>query len=291
MDFYNKVKDYFSGNGNLPEDMEQGTVNTFNSVNIPYNRYLIPSNAINRQGTPKPGTFGVNSPERFGQVVQPFSVTGPQNTEAVKISNNRFLNGESNGYSHSYNYGNTSLQTERPKPTQNYYINLASESLHVKPDPIMSIFFSDYNINHLRNTVVVKVKQITADSGVAGDKEGVTIQTPNMDDFFYYMVNVYKNYKMYNGSICFVNLKNNSDLKSDISKLNTDVLQEYISKMISQINMYIYYYRDASQLPEQLSLPVYTSTRSNNKVLEYNVGFSSGNSIGMARYDQVGNIV
>jgi hypothetical protein len=105
------------------------------------------------------------------------------------------------------------------------------------------------------------------------------------------MVNVYKNYKMYNGSICFVNLKNNSDLKSDISKLNTDVLQEYISKMISKINMYIYYYRDASQLPEQLSLPVYTSTRSNNKVLEYNVGFSSGNSIGMARYDQVGNIV
>jgi hypothetical protein len=154
----------------------------------------------------------------------------------------------------------------------------------------MKVFFSDDNINHLRNLVVQKVKEITADSGVAGTNEGVVIQTPNMDDFFYYMVNVFQNYKIHNGSICFVNIKNNSSLKQDVSKLNTNVLQEYVSKMVSQINMYIYYYRDASQLPEQLSLPVYTSMRSNNKVLEYNTGFSSGNSLGMARYDQVGNI-
>ena len=55
--------------------------------------------------------------------------------------------------------------------------------------------------------------------------------------------------------------------------------------------MYIYYYKDASQMPDQLSRPVYTSTRSNNKVLEYNSGFKAGNSIGMASYDQVGNVI
>jgi hypothetical protein len=155
----------------------------------------------------------------------------------------------------------------------------------------MSIYFSDDNINHLRNEVVKRVRQITADSGVSGDNQGVSIQTPNMDDFFYYMVNIFQNHKIHNGSICFVNIKNGSSLKEDISKLNTNVLQEYVSKMVSQINMYIYYYKDASQLPEQLSLPVYTSMRSNNKVLEYNTGFSSGNSLGMASYDQVGNII
>jgi hypothetical protein len=143
----------------------------------------------------------------------------------------------------------------------------------------------------LRNEVVKRVRQITADSGVSGDNQGVTIQTPSMDDFFYYMVNIFQNYKVNNGSICFVNIKNSSGLRDDIAKINTNVLQDYVSKMVSQINMYIYYYKDASQLPEQLSLPVYTSMRSNNKVLEYNTGFSSGNSIGMARYDQVGNII
>jgi hypothetical protein len=50
------------------------------------------------------------------------------------------------------------------------------------------------------------------------------------------------------------------------------------------------YYKDASQLPEQLSLPLLTSMKG-SKTLEYNTGFNSGNSIGVASYNQVGNIV
>ena len=53
--------------------------------------------------------------------------------------------------------------------------------------------------------------------------------------------------------------------------------------------MYIYYYIDASQLPEQLSLPESNSMKG-SKTLEYNVGFKSGNSLGIASYNQVGNI-
>jgi hypothetical protein len=59
--------------------------------------------------------------------------------------------------------------------------------------------------------------------------------------------------------------------------------------MVSQINMYIYYYRDASQLPEQLSLPTIT-TMKGSRVLEYNTGLVSGNPIGVASYNEVGNI-
>jgi len=54
--------------------------------------------------------------------------------------------------------------------------------------------------------------------------------------------------------------------------------------------MYIYYYKDASQLPQQLSLPTNT-TGKGSRVLEYNTGFTSGNSIGVASYNQVGNIL
>lgn len=327
MNYYSQVNDYFNNpSANAPRGLQYGTVNTFNSINIPYSQNLLPSNAINRQGAPGPGTFGPNN--YGGQVVQSLNITGPQNNQTVKAMNRAFFNPQNPEGVPQYvnpdnNYGNTSLQEQRPsvpykvlqnqifterpaitnstennvytgygnKVVNNYYISKASESLHQKPDMLMTVFFSDDNINHLRNTVVQKVKEITADSGVAGDKEGVTIQTPNMDDFFYYMVNIFQNYKIHNGSICFVNLKNNSDLKSDIAKLNTNVLQEYVSKMVSQINMYIYYYKDASQLPDQLSRPTYTAMKG-SRSLEYNsAGFEPSNSIGIASYNQVGNII
>jgi len=322
MNYYNSVLNFFNGTTqSKPEGMEYATVNTFNSVNVPYADYMLPSNSLNRQGAPPAGIFAANSTNRMGQVVQPANLIAQQNTQTVKTLDDYFLNkpdypsGIPQKAVYTDNFADTTLQTARPstnygisynqvytnndnqivhatgnKDIQNYYVSLAAESLHVKPDRLMQLFFSDDNINHLRNQVVQKVKQITADSGVAGDKEGVTIKTPNMDDFFYYMVNIFKNYKINNGSICFVALKNPGDLKSDIAKLNTNILQEYISKMVSQINMYIYYYRDASQLPEQLSLPTYTAMKG-SKSLEYNTGFKSGNSMGIASYNQVGNII
>jgi hypothetical protein len=322
MDYYKSILNFFNGTSeSKPQGMEQGTVNTFNSINIPYTDYLLPSNSINRQGAPPAGTFAANSTNRMGQVVQPVSLIAQQNTQSVRSLDDYFLNnaeypsGVPQKAVYTDNFADTTLQAARPstnysisqnqvytnnsneivrttgnKDIPNYYVSLASESLHLNPDPLMRVFFSDDNINHLRNQVVKKVKQITADSGVAGDKEGVTIQPPNMDDFFYYMINSFQNYIMTNGSICFVALKNPGNLKSDIAKLNTNVLQEYVSKMVSQINMYIYYYRDASQLPEQLSRPTYTAMKG-SKSLEYNTGFTSGNSMGIASYNQVGNII
>ena len=113
--------------------------------------------------------------------------------------------------------GPTDLQTPRSSSnSENYYVGLASKSLNVSVDSIMAVFFSDSNINHLRNTIVIKVKEITGDSGIAGTPEGVTIKTPNMDDLFYYMLNMYTTYKVTNGSIVFVNLKKNTDIKKHI---------------------------------------------------------------------------
>ena len=325
MDYYRNVRNYLNNpEQNVPpQGLNYGTVNTFNAINIPYGGNLLPSNTINRN-TPTIGTFGPNN--YGGQTVQPLSIIAPQNTQTVKAMNTAFFSPKNPSGVPIYtnkidNYSSVSLQSDRPnlysisqnkvyttKPDitnigtndiiddsdkkyyANYYVEKASEALHQKADPLMMIFFSDDNINHLRKTVVQKVQQITADSGVAGDKNGVTIQIPNMDDFFYYMVNIFQNYNIHNGSICFVHLKQKADLKSDISKLNTNVLQEYVSKMVSQINMYIYYYKDASQLPQQLSLPTYTSMKG-SKSLEYNTGFKSGNSIGIASYNEVGNIL
>ena len=269
-----------------------GTVNSSTDINIPYGSCLLQSNATHRQGAPGPDNFGTVYPQCVPQMIYPPSVLGPQNTKNVNNLDTFFLNDKMKpeGYSGKSNFGNIDLQSDRPpEPYKNYYINLASKSLHVKPDLVFSIFFSDENINHLRNTVVQKVKEITMDSKIAGT-DGVDIKTPNMDDFFYYMVNIFQNYKIHNGSICFVNAKNSEDYKSEIAKLNSNVLQEYVSKMISQINMYIYYYLDASQMPQQLSVPTYNAMKGSRE-LEYNTGFQSGNSIGASSYNQVGNII
>jgi hypothetical protein len=269
----------------------------FYPINEPYGYCLLPLDAQHRDQTSSQ-TFGNGTflPDCVPQIVKTPEVIGPQNTSSVNKLDQYFFNQQTHlpsGINRTSYYDTPAkpdLQTPRPPETkENSYISLASQSLHISPDTLMKMYFSDDNINHIRNTVVDKVRQITADSGVAGDSNGVTIKQPNMDDMFYYMVNIYQNYKVYTGSICFANLRNNTDIKAELIKLNSNLLQDYISKMVSQINMYIYYYKDASQLPEQLALPTLTSMKG-SKSLEYNTGFTSGNSIGVASYNQVGNI-
>ena len=282
----------------------------FSPINLPYGSCLLKSDPKHRQGVPGPSVFGdgVHYTECIPRIVKTPQELGPQNTKSVNIADTYFLNNKKqrtpkavldnylspDGYTTqipTYEmFTSPDLQSTRPPEIKkNSYIQLAGESLHAKPDLLISVFFSDDNINHLRNIVVKKVKEITKDSGINGT-EGVTIKTPNMDDFFYYMVNIYQNYKIYNGSICFVNFKSESSIQAEISKLNSNILQEYVSKMVSQINMYIYYYLDASQIPQQLSLPKSVSMKG-SKTLEYNTGFKSGNSIGIASYNEVGNIM
>jgi len=175
---------------------------------------------------------------------------------------------------------------------KNPYIALAASTTHSVPDGTMSVFFSDSNISHLQNQIIMYVQNITSKSDINRSEieKGVLIQKPDINELWSFMINTYINYKKYNGSICFVNERNkNNSIKTDVAKLNTNLLQEYISKVVSQINMYIQYYKDASELPEQLEVPKYSSMRG-SKTLEYNIGFQSGNSMNIARFNEMGNV-
>jgi hypothetical protein len=277
--------------------------NKFYPINYQYGYCSNPSDAQHRDAFPDIINYGNGYSECVPNLgLAPGLYKNPSlqtmqkiNQNAVNIEDFKFLNGKysPNGTSEfsPVEYSGPSLQQERPKEAyKNSWIDRAAYALNIQPDVLLSVFFSDVNIEHLVSVVVQKVKEITAESGVAGSKEGVTIMTPNMDDFFNYMLNSWYTYTVNNGSICFVGLKKSADVKSEIKKLNSSVLQDYISKMVSHINMYIYYYRDASQLPEQLSLPVLTSMKG-SRSLEYNTGFNSGNSLGVASYNEVGNIM
>jgi hypothetical protein len=277
----------------------------FSPINLPYGNCLIPSNQFQRD-FPTSATFGESGDPCINTLnvnIAPGLYPSPSLSE-IALTNSTNVNrldtyffndptypkGAGN-FTNIEQFANPNLQDPRRQEVyKNAYINFAADALHVSPDVVMSVFFSDDNIEHLRSTIVKKVRDITSESGVTGSSEGVTIMKPNMDDFFNYMIITYQNYKIYNGSICFVNSLNKSNIKNEISKLNSNLLQDYVSKMVSQINMYIYYYKDASQLPEQLAVPVAT-TMKGSKTLEYNVGFNSGNSIGVASFNEVGNIM
>jgi len=277
---------------------------SFNPINFPYNWGMNVSDPTHRNPNPGSETLGNgNGSNNKNMGLAPglyypptLNDIGVQNTKAVTSLDSYFFN--SQGYPTGSpqhivpEYTQPSLQEPRPRENgTNVFIQKAGDALHVQPDQLMAIFFSDLNIDHLLTVVVQKIKDITAKSGVAGNNEGVTIMKPNMQDFFNYMIYFYDNYKTYNGSICFVNIRNkNETLQNAIGKLNTSVLQEYVSKMVSQINMYIYYYIDASKLPEQLSVPVLTSMKG-SRSLEYNTGFYSGAGMSASSYNEVGNII
>ena len=64
-------------------------------------------------------------------------------------------------------------------------------------------------------------------------------------------------------------------LESRLVRLNTSVLEETVKQILSGINMYKQYYKDASSLPMSLDRPVYTSM-AGSKVLSESIGFNSG---------------
>jgi hypothetical protein len=165
----------------------------------------------------------------------------------------------------------------------NPYIKLASDTLGYKPDLLLALYFSDSNLNHLQQEIINKTRENTTNL----IPEGVTIQV-NIDDLFSHLIARFRDKRVYNGSICFVN--NNKDTHQELINLNSGTIDDYVTKMISQLNMYMYYYKDASQLPEQLSIPELTSMKG-SRSLEYNNGLYSGNSIGVANFSQRNNII
>ncbi len=272
---------------------------------VQYGSALLQTGPGHRNNIPGADEYGSGKDPYLPKLVQDPNVIGPQNQQASVLGNYSMLQQNWTPFGFDGNYQveyhspdlNGTKENYTPSlakwidsPDKEWYVYQAGQSLNVVPDTLMKVFFSMDNITHLQKVIVEKVKEITAISQVGGTPEGITIQTPQISEMFQYMINDYKNYKYYNGSICFVHLRNNGSVASELSKLNTNFLQEYVSKLVSQINMYIHYYRDASQLPEQLSLPQYTSMKG-SKSLEYNTGFQSGNSLGIAAFNQTGNII
>jgi hypothetical protein len=260
-------------------------------INYQYSNCLIPSNPKNRD-FPTSENFGngidykdcIGNHGSLNNTIYPQTFIPGPHYKTVPI-----LEGNKTFFSP---FSKTDLQKDKIDINNNIYIELAAKTLGYTSDLYLALVFCDSNINHLISTITLKIKELTTNLV----PEGLSIQV-DIEDFFNYMISKYRDQKVYNGSICFVNLK--KDLHTELIKLNTDIIQDYVTKMISQLNMYMYYYKDASQIPEQLSLPLLTSAKG-SRSLEYNIGlynnesinfYNGGSSIGVANFNEAGNII
>lgn len=179
----------------------------------------------------------------------------------------------------------------------------ALKSLNITPSALINFFFSEENVKYLQQQMIDEVKRI----------RGETISPQSIDDTLIIMRNAYQyalaGWLPYAGSTNKVYARGTivnpngkafdssgqggcTSLEEQILRLNKSVLEETISQILSGIDQYKQYYKDASSIPMPLSHPVMASMKGSN-VLQENLGFSSGHDMSksISSYSQRFNII
>lgn len=167
-------------------------------------------------------------------------------------------------------------------PYQDFILKVSNET----PTPLALAFFSPENVKYLSKRIVDDVRQLTH----------VNIKPQNEDSILVKMVHYYglaRGGSMPSTSVVHLALPRGEkacSLRDQLTRLNQAVLQSCIQDVLSGINMYLTYYRDASSLPVPLSHPVNPSSKG-GRVLELNVGEYSGNSRGVQSFNLRNSVV
>jgi hypothetical protein len=185
----------------------------------------------------------------------------------------------------------------------------------MQPNPLLNFFFSDDNIQHLQSSMKSIVKEV----------KNVTIGDQDTDKLLTIMLNKYQ-YAIYGGYLPLTAddkvyprgtpqgsiIKEGShsaywtgldgigksddvscmSLESQISRLNQATIEECVKQILSEIDAYKRYHRDASSLPLPNDRPVMASKKGTN-VLQENLGFYSSHDINkdISSYSQRFNVI
>lgn len=170
------------------------------------------------------------------------------------------------------------------------YLNFALNDLHETPTALNAIFFNKTNVDYLQKRIVQDVYNIT----------GIKIKPQDTNSLMVYMTNAYVlAHSGWLPTTSVVHLgamqaqqrgPKSCSLKSRLARLNQTVLQQAIRDVLSGIGMYMTYFKDASSLPVPLEQPTYVSAKG-SRVLQENVGLVSGNSQGIASFNQRYNVI
>ena len=183
-----------------------------------------------------------------------------------------------------YSVGNTGMHPEEPgswnRPNVDgvsaRYEEFAGRASHLDPNTLMSFFFSPENVDYLQQRIVQEIKRIRK----------VDISPQSEDELLVIMNNHYQ--KALSGWLPHADASGKITDKSKrsvyprgpgqscslterLERLNKSVLEETVKQVLSGVNMYMQYYKDASSLPLPLERPTYTSMKGSN-VLSERVG-------------------
>jgi Family of unknown function (DUF5761) len=168
----------------------------------------------------------------------------------------------------------------------NQYIVWACNSMNMQPNPLLNFLFSTDNVNYIQQQIVDEVYRIRQ----------VQIAKQSTDELLIIMRNKYQyalsgwlprdinnlskvyprgDVKNPNGLAYDSNSSGCSNLEFQLLQINRSILEECIKQVLSGIDSYLQYYKDASSLPMPLSRSVYVSSKGSNELLP-NIAFESG---------------
>jgi hypothetical protein len=167
------------------------------------------------------------------------------------------------------------------------YLQFGLQANHTTPTALNSLFFNKTNVQYLQKRIIDDVFQLT----------GVKIKPQSEDSLLVIMNNKYQ-YSLYGSlptsSVVHLALPRTDNkpcsLKDRLIRLNQAVLQDCVKQIISGMNMYMTYYKDASSLPTPLSRPVNVSPKG-GRVLQENIGLHSGNSRGIQSFNLRNSVI
>ncbi len=257
------------------------------------------------------GTGNYNPPPNYDQTVDRgnayvnalnmYERTNPQTSEPqnMPIYEDQ-LKDWHNRSSKQYEVGTTGLHPENFKSWdrtifgESEYQNWARKSVHQDPNSLLNFFFDKDNVEYLQNRIVSEIQRI----------KKVEISKQSVDELLIIMRNHYQ--RALSGWLPHENAKGivsnlnevyprgetPCSLEGQISRLNKSVLEEAVKQILSSIDMYQQYYKDASSLPLPLTHPTYT-TQKGSKVLSESIGFSDGHEFtrSVSAYNERNNIL
>ena len=167
------------------------------------------------------------------------------------------------------NWANTSWEIESGK--KNPYSEHYQKKMRWE-ETLGNFFFSEKNIEYIHDRIIGEVKRI----------KGITISKQSTDKLVLIMQNTYE-YAM-SGSLPHpsnpgrIAKRGGVDipLKERLTRLNQSVIQQSVKEIISGIDQYLLYYKDASTLPVPLKRPINKSSKG-SRSLEYNIAFHNNN--------------
>lgn len=257
---------------------------------------------LQSQSAKQRGSGQFNPPPLFQQSTD----RGPSYAQALNFYENNYAmfnkppQNETDPINNQYHVGSTGFHTESqgwardlsiPEDNSDQYTSWAMKSVHQTPNVLLNFFFSKENVKYLLDRIVQEVKRI----------KGVDISQQSQDELLIIMRNHYQ--RALSGwlpisenpqqqKLAYPRGEKPCSLTSMLTRLNKSVLEECVKQVLSGVDMYKTYYKDASSLPIPLDRPTYMSAKG-SRILSENVGFDSGHEFtrSVQSYNQRYNII